>query len=465
MRLIAPGALLPALACLSATATATPLTARIDAAVEQERRHEHVPGVAVAVIRDGRVLLAKGYGEANVEHHVPVTRATLFQSGSVGKQFTAVAVMLAVEAGQLDLDAPLTRYLPEAPASWQALKPRHLLTHTSGLASYSERDLNYRGDYTEEQLLQVMYALPLEFAPGERWSYSNSGYLVLGILLHRITGQFYGDILQARVFAPLGMGSARVISEADIVPHRAAGYQLAHGQLKNQDWVSPSLNTTADGALYLSLDDYIAWDAGLRRRALLTPASWSEIYTPVMLKSGRSYPYGFGWNIERTGGGSWYHHGGSWQGFRTQISRYGPDALTVVVLANLAEASPARFVDAIVAVLDPQLPRLEPQTPLAEQDAALAQRVRQLLGDLAAGRLAQASLPRMRRDFFPEELAADQALLAPLGEPQRLELVSRRELGDDVEYDYRVRYAPRTLRVSVNLTPQSEVAELYLDPE
>ncbi|MBV8783693.1 MAG: beta-lactamase family protein [Gammaproteobacteria bacterium] len=465
MRRTVVGVLLSAWCCVGAGAQTAPLVKRIDAAVEGERQHEHVPGVAVAVVRHGRVVLAKGYGEANVEHHVPVTRQTVFQSGSVGKQFTSVAVMLAVEAGQLDLDAPLTHYLPEAPASWQAITPRHLLTHTSGLATYSDRDLNYRADYTEDELLKVMYRLPLEFPPGERWSYSNSGYLVLGILLHQVTGQFYGDILQARVFRPLGMPSARIISESDIVAHRAAGYQRAHGQLQNQDWVAPSLNTTADGALYLSLEDYLAWDAGLRRRAILTPASWTQIYTPVTLKSGRTYPYGFGWNVERMGQGFWYHHGGSWQGFRVQVSRYGPDELTVIVLANLAEASPARFVDAIVAVVDPLLPRLEPQSPLPEQDPALAQRVHQLLADLAAGRLSQANLPKMRRDFFPEELAADRELVEPLGEPQRLDLVSRRELGDDVEYGYRVHYAQRTLRLSVNLTPQAEVAELYLESD
>ncbi|MBV9621105.1 MAG: beta-lactamase family protein [Gammaproteobacteria bacterium] len=455
-----------ALAALgSAMAVAEAPVARVDAAVVQEMHAQHVPGVAVAVIRRGTVLIAKGYGEANVEHHVPVTRQTLFQSGSVGKQFTAVAVMLAVEDGQLALDSEVRQYLTDAPPTWRGITVRHLLTHTSGLATYTERDLNYRSDYTEEQLLKVMYGLPLEFAPGSRWNYSNSGYLVLGILLHRATGRFYGDILRDRIFRPLHMDSARIISEADIVPHRAAGYQLRSGELKNQDWVAPSLNTTADGALYLSLDDYIAWDRGLRQRAILKPESWAQIYTPVTLTSGRSYPYGFGWEVESTPRGPWYHHGGSWQGFRTHIARYGPDELTVVVLANLAEARPARFVDAIVAVLDPSLPRIEPREPIKDLEPDVAGRVGALLGELAAGRLSEATLPKMRRDFFPEDLAAVRAQVEPLGTLARLELVQRRELGDEREYAYLAHYPERTLRVSVTFAADGAVTDLDIGPE
>ncbi len=135
----------------------------------------------------------------------------------------------------------------------------------------------------------------LQFEPGAKWEYSNTGYLLLGAIIRKVSGQFYGDLLAERVFRPLGMSTARVISEADIVPHRAAGYQLVDGQLKNQDWVAPSLNTTADGALYLSALDMIAWDRGLRAGAILKPESWKQVYTPVRLNSGENYPYGFGW--------------------------------------------------------------------------------------------------------------------------------------------------------------------------
>ena len=145
----------------------------------------------------------------------------------------------------------------------------------------------------------MAYALELQFEPGAKYEYSNTGYLLLGVIIHKVSGQFYGDLLAERVFRPLGMSTARVISEADIVPHRAAGYQLVDGQVKNQDWVAPSLNTTADGALYLSALDMVAWDKGLRAGAILKPDSWKQVYTPVRLNSGEDYPYGFGWRSAR----------------------------------------------------------------------------------------------------------------------------------------------------------------------
>ena len=305
----------------------------------------------------------------------------------------------------------------------------------------------------------MAYALPLEFEPGSRWSYSNTGYMLLGIIVHRVSGKFYGDILRDRVFAPLGMKSARIISEADIVLNRSAGYQLLDGDLKNQDWVSPTLNTTADGALYLSLNDYLAWDRGLRAGALLRPESWSAIYTAVILKSGRTYPYGFGWEVDRALGEPWYYHGGSWQGFRTFISRYLADDLTVIVLANLADAMPDRFVDGITRVIDSRLPRLEPDRAIVDHNPEITERVRVLLRSVGAGTLSEVDLPAMRRDFFPEELQAYKELLAPLTVPVRLELLERRELGDDLRYSYLAVFPQRTLFVAMTLTAENQVAD------
>ena len=436
------------------------LAREIDRFVAAEMRRQHVPGVAVAVIKGDRVIVAKGYGEANVELHVPVTRETVFQSGSLGKQFAAVLVMHEVEEGKLALDDPISRYLPGAPAAWQSITVRNLLTHTSGIATYASRDVDFRRDYSEEELLKMAYGLPLEFAPGSRWSYSNTGYLLLGILIHQVSGHFYGDLLQAQVFAPLGMRSARIISEADIVPNRSAGYELHDGELKNQSWVAPTLNTTADGALYLSLDDYIAWDRGLRSRALLTGADWQAIYTPVTLRSGATYPYGFGWDVEEALGAPWYHHGGAWQGFRTFISRYLADELTVIVLANLADASVEHFGDRIARIVDPRLPSLEPDSEVADHDPQVTQRVQALLRDMGAGALTERDLPRMRHDFFPEELEYWRQLLHPLTQPARLTLLERRTLGDDQRFTYRAVFPQQTLRVAVTLTPAAEIADL-----
>ena len=327
----------------------------IDALVRAEMGRQKVPGLAVAVIQGGEVLKASGYGLANVEHNVAVTPETIFQSGSVGKQFTAAAVMLQVEDGRLALDDPITKHLPGAPAAWQGITTRHLLTHTAGIPNYTDGRVDYRRDYSEEELVKFAFDLPLEFKPGDWWSYSNTGYVALGALVRRTSGRFYGDELRERIFRPLGMTTARVISERDIVPHRAAGYQLVEGGLANQDWVSPSLNTTADGSLYLSLRDMIAWDRGIRDHKVLPAARWAEIFEPVRMNSGRRHPYAFGWSVDRVAGQVVQQHGGSWQGFKTHIARYPEAGLTVIVLANLEQAQPHKFTDAIAAHYMPAL--------------------------------------------------------------------------------------------------------------
>jgi N-acyl-D-aspartate/D-glutamate deacylase/CubicO group peptidase (beta-lactamase class C family) len=325
----------------------------VDRIVRAEMLAHHIPGMAVAVIRNADVVKAQGYGVANVEHNVPVTDETIFQSGSLGKQFTAVAVMLQVEDGKIALDDRLPKLFPGSPPSWQDITVRHLLTHTSGIPEYTSGAVDYRRDYSEDDLVKLAQGLPLDFAPGAEWMYSNTGYVLLGAIVRKASGKFYGDVLSERVFQPLGMKTARVISEHDIVPHRAGGYRLVKDKLENQSWVSPSLNTTADGALYLSLRDFIAWDRGLRSRAILKPESWEAIFTPVTLKSGRKHPYGFGWQVDVTPGRTIQRHGGSWQGFKAYIARYVEDGVTVVVLANLAQANPGRVANAIAKTLLP----------------------------------------------------------------------------------------------------------------
>jgi len=314
--------------------------------IHEEMQREKIPGLALLVSRDGNPVRAEGYGLSNVELQVPVKPETVFQSGSMGKQFTATAIMMLVEEGKIKLDDPVTSYLKDAPAAWQQVTIRELLSHTAGFTDYPKK-FDFRKDYTEADLLKIVEAIPLAYPPGTKWDYSNLGYLTLGIVIHRVTGQFYGDFLQERIFQPLGMSTTRIISEADIVPNRSAGYRLVKGELKNQEWVSPTLNTTADGALYFSILDLAKWDAALYTEKLLKRSSLDEMWTVVKFKNGQpnSGDYGFGWEIETRNGHRLIRHSGSWQGFRTEISRYVDDKLTVVVLANLESAEPSKIAD------------------------------------------------------------------------------------------------------------------------
>jgi CubicO group peptidase (beta-lactamase class C family) len=435
----------------------------VDAFVRAERERQKVPGVAVAIVRGGEVVEARGYGLANVEHQVAVKPETIFQSGSVGKQFTSTVVMLLVEEGKLALSDPLTKFFPRAPAEWRGITVRHLLTHTSGIPDYAGETLDYRKDYTEEELASLAFGLKLEFPPGSRWSYSNTGYVLLGIIVGKVSGRFYGDLLAERVFAPLGMKTARVISEEDIVPNRAAGYRLVDGQLKNQEWVAPKLNTTADGSLYLSVLDLVAWDRGLRAGAVLKPGSWDEVYTPVRLNSGRTYPYGFGWDVGETAGQQVHRHGGSWQGFKSEIARFLGSDLTIVVLANLADADPARFTDGIAALLDPSLAKPE-LAPIADREPQVTTRLRGILAAAAKGDLAPGDFAYVRAGFFPYAASRLQKALGSLGAPTTLSLLERVERGDDRVYTYDADYPPKAFRVVLALAPDDRIAGLSVRP-
>src|SRR5712691_2144732 len=342
-----------------AVAAADPPAADVDALVRREMTRQRIPGLSLGVVREGRLVRAEGYGLASVELDAPVTARTMFQSGSVGKQFTSALVLLLAAEGRLGLDDPVSKLLTEAPERWRGITVRHLLTHTSGIAEYTDR-IDLRRDYTEDQLLGMAAERPLDFEPGTRWSYSNTAYAVLGILIRRASGRFYGDLLRERIFAPLGMTTARIISEADIVPGRAAGYRLVDGQLKNQEWVAPSLNTTADGALYLSALDMARWAEALETDVPLSAALRAQMWTPARLADGttasaRDGGYGFGWFLTRRAGQPVMEHGGSWQGFQSYIGRFPDQKLTVYAFSNLGGSDPGLIARAVAALYAPVL--------------------------------------------------------------------------------------------------------------
>ena len=320
-------------------------------AVRAEMAKQHIPGLAILVSRNGVPIRAQGFGLASLELNVPVNPETIFQSGSIGKQFTATAVMLLVEEGKIGLDDPLSKYFADGPEWWSEVTIRELLSHTAGFTDYP-KDFDLRKDYSEEELLKVVEAIPPAYPPGTNWAYSNLGYVTLGVLIHRVSGQYFGDFLQDRVFKPLGMSTTRIISEADIIPNRAAGYRLEKGEIKNQEWVSPSANSTADGSLYFTILDLAKWDAALFTEKVLKESSKREMWTVATLRDGKPNPssYGFAWFVDSRNGHRLVGHGGRWQGFTTHIARYLDDRLTIVILTNQGNCDPQRIVDEVAAI-------------------------------------------------------------------------------------------------------------------
>ena len=369
--------------------------AAIDLYVSTEIARQRIPGAEVGIYRDGHAILKKGYGLANVELSVAVTPDTLMQSGSTGKQFVATALMQLVEQGKVRLDDSITQYFPDAPPSWKPIKIKNLLSHTSGLSEYesSERsrpggEFDLRLDFSEDELVRKIEQLPIDFAVGEQWSYRNTNYVLLGALIHGVTGLPYGEYLHQKLFVPTGMNLTRIISDRDIVPHRSSGYEIQGGRLHNQQWVSATFNSTADGALYFNVGELEKWDRALYGSDIVKPESLKVMWTPFVLNDGHANAdgYGFGWFVHDINGHRVIEHGGAWQGFTCGISRYVDDKITVVVLTNLDSdhAAPEGMVHVIAGLVDPKL--MPPPTPMiADTQPQIANMVRAVMQQTLEG--------------------------------------------------------------------------------
>jgi hypothetical protein len=305
-------------------------------------------------------------------------------------------------------------------------------------------------------------AQPFDFAPGDKWSYSNTGYMLLGILIHKVTGKFYGDFLQERIFKPLGMTTTRIISEEDIVPNRASGYRLVKGVVKNQEWVNPTLNTTADGALYFTVLDLAKWDAALYTEKLIKRKSLDQMWTPVRLNSGKTYPYGFGWRVTEMNGHRLIEHGGSWQGFTTGISRYVDDILTVDALTNLdsRHARPEAIIHGVAGIYISALTPPSPPKGIEDKEPQVTALFRDLLQKIGQGQADPAAFAdEARKKWFPDRVKEFQEDLEDFGPAKAVDLLERKDEGGLRSYIYRLTFEDgRVLKLSLKLTEKNQIA-------
>ena len=284
---------------------------------------------------------------ANIELAVPNTPQTVFRLGSVTKQFTAMAIMMLQERGKLRVSDPVCQYLTDCPAAWQPLTIRHLLTHTAGIPNYT----NFP-DFARTAVLPTSSAdmvgmlrdKPLEFAPGEKFAYSNSGYYVLGMIIERVSGKTYADFLQANIFTPLGMSYTGYDNPSTIIRNRAAGYARQAGETVNAAYMDMTIPFAA-GALYSTTDDLLRWDQALYKDTLVSQKSLDEIFTPD--KGG----YGYGWSIGKRFDRQVIAHGGGIYGFATEIARFPADRVTVIVLSNVEGAAAGKIANDLAAVV------------------------------------------------------------------------------------------------------------------
>ncbi|MEA2601737.1 MAG: hypothetical protein QOF89_2729 [Acidobacteriota bacterium] len=302
------------------------------------------PGAAALVIKDGKVVLRKGYGLANVELGVPLGPGDVFELGSITKQFTATAVLLLQERGKLRVEDEITKYLPDYPTHGEKITVENLLTHTSGIPNYTnlpEWIPRVREDMPLPVLIGLFKDKPLDFKPGTKWSYSNSGYIVLGALVEKVSGKTYEQFVEEEIFQKLGMSQSRYNHPEEVVPHRAAGYEGSSKDLRNAKYLSMT-QPYAAGSLISTVDDLAKWDRALKTDALLTQASRDRMFTPFKLSTGKSVAYGYGWGVADFLGRRLIQHGGGIFGFVTAELRVPEEGLFVAILSNntASEASP-----------------------------------------------------------------------------------------------------------------------------
>ena len=299
-----------------------------------ERRH--IPGLSVAIVQGGKLLKAQGYGLANIELGVPVTTNTVFEIGSITKQFTAGLILMLAQDGKLAVDDPLSKHLRDLPASWSGITLRHLLTHTSGLRNYTGLDgFEIRARLDCHSFIRTLQSHPLDSKPGESFGYCNSGYNLLGYVIEQAAGTSYWDFLRSRVLNPLQMTTTQSRDLQVIITNRADGYELKKGMLVNRD--SDLTDVFAAGAMVSTVLDLVKWNAALDLEKLLSRESQDAMWTEVKLNSGTNYPYGLGWRLDPHNGRPNIGHSGSTSGFSASLQRFPQDKLAVIVLCNLGE--------------------------------------------------------------------------------------------------------------------------------
>jgi CubicO group peptidase (beta-lactamase class C family) len=307
---------------------------------------DHFSG-SILVARDGKVLFSKGYGMANLEHDVPNATQTKFRLGSITKQFTAMAIMILQERGKLNVQDKVKKHLPDAPKAWDEITIHHLLTHTSGIPNYTAfpdflKTLPVR--VTLKELIGKFKDKPLDFKPGEKFSYSNSGYIVLGQIVETASGQSYPTFMKQAIFEPLKMNDTGYDNGTAILKHRASGYTRRLGIiLTNCDYVDMSIPHAA-GALYSTVEDLLKWDQALSAQKLVSQKSYEAMFTPFKDN------YGYGWLLDKKYGLARQEHGGGIMGFVTIIERYPEEKLLVVALSNL-ENSPVGAIGTDLAAI------------------------------------------------------------------------------------------------------------------
>jgi len=445
--------------------TAVAWADQVDDYIRTVLAERHAPGAAVAVVKNGRVVKIKGYGLASVEFGVPVTKDTVFEIGSVSKQMTAAGILLLVEEGKVSLDAPISTYLPETPEAWKDVTVRHLLTHTSGVKSYTSLtgfELSRRVKI--DGFIKQLSPHPLEFQPGERNIYSNSGFNLLAYIIETQSGKPYMQFMRERIFAPLGMTRTADRDPQFIIPNRAVGYEWSIDRLTGRDGNLTDL--MGAGSIVSTITDMVKWDAALNGKNFLKPESRAEWWKQYIFTSGKPSVYGFGWRISEIRGRKLIGHTGQTAGFGAANFRYDDDGVTVIVLTNLGEIGLGGQIATRIAKFYAPALSLKAVTPKPEPVPGLGEKLLAVLRARNEGNLESAPLtPQLMRSLSTERTKANYRRITLLGAPANATFVEADETGTRPSYRYRVDAGKRMFLWRVAVDDEGRISETSMEEE
>ncbi len=324
---------------------------KIDEYVKNEMQRRNIPGLSLAVVKEGKIIKAKGYGMANVELNVPVTTETIFKIGSVSKPIIAMGIMLLVEEGKIGLDDKISNYLENTPDTWKDITIRHLLSHTSGIIREAP-GFDPEKIQSDADVIKTAYPLPLRFVPGEKYEYCNVGYFSLAEIIRKVSGKSWSEFLTERMFKPFGMNVTRTTNFSEIIPNRANAYSFSNGKLSNNEVY---LALRPSGAFLSNVLDLAKLEVALDSKDFLKPETRKLMWTPFKFNDGQNSVYGLGWTLDQVKGKKRVHHGGSLNGFRSEFARFTDDRMTIIVLTNLNEANPSELATGIASLYIPAL--------------------------------------------------------------------------------------------------------------
>ncbi|HEY7119789.1 MAG TPA: serine hydrolase domain-containing protein [Tepidisphaeraceae bacterium] len=438
----------------------------VDDYINAEIARRHIPGLSLAVVRDGKVAKLGGYGLANVELNVTVTPDTVFQIQSVTKTFTSTAILMLVEQGKIALDDPVGKYLEGTPDSWKPIKIRHLLSHTSGIKDFiNEPTASLRLDVTEEEVLKATAPRPLNFTPGDRYSYSNTNYHLLAMIIRKLTGLSYGDYLAERIFRPLGMSSTRIVSLSALIPNRAAGYQWAGGTLRNGQYVAESILGYGGGGIVSTASDMAKWAIALDGEKLLKRATFEQAWTAMKLNDGKASSYGLGWGVGSVNGHKYVSHSGAHMtGFTSSFTRYGDDHLTVIVLTNAGHANPGRIAQHVAGIYVPGLTP-QPAKAIEDKDPRVTEVVREIGQRIREGKLGPEHFTPTLWLLLAPQLKDLQQQIEADGDLKSIELLDRSRSGSERTYQYRMTFSGAIHLVTVTVNSDGKISGLWAENE